>query len=104
VTSVAEVSQAAAFASITGPQGSVGEMAAASAPRRDLMVDILELAGMLRSRPIGAFYALVDFCATRLTGLPLAEAVSFAGSDDLVAQDRRRLVDFSVAYTADGAS
>jgi aspartate aminotransferase len=57
--SLSEVSQAAALAAITGPQGQVAEMRAAYRRRRDLVVGLLHDAGFEVPVPQGAFYVMV---------------------------------------------
>lgn len=54
------ISQKAAEAAVTGPQGGVEVMVAAYRERRDLAVRLLQPSGLLLARPEGAFYALVD--------------------------------------------
>ncbi len=60
VSCASTISQRAAIAALTGPQGCVAEMRDAYRRRRDLAVDILNSAGMLAAVPSGAFYVLAD--------------------------------------------
>ena len=63
VTSVAAPMQAAALAALTGPQDCVGQMRAAYARRRDLVVaGIGAIPGLTLAPPEGAFYAYIG-CA-----------------------------------------
>jgi aspartate/methionine/tyrosine aminotransferase len=54
------VCQKAAEAALDGPREPVQEMVRAYRERRDLCVGLLEEAGMLISRPQGAFYIMAD--------------------------------------------
>ncbi len=54
------MAQKAAEAALTGPQDCVARMVGAYRERRDLAVAALRDAGLLVSRPAGAFYALAD--------------------------------------------
>ena len=54
------IAQKAAEAALDGPQECVGEMVSAYRRRRDLVVGLLEEAGLLLSVPRGAFYILAD--------------------------------------------
>ncbi len=54
------VSQAAAVAAVTGPQGSVAEAVATYRSRRDAAVALLAARGVPCVRPDGAFYLMVD--------------------------------------------
>jgi aspartate/methionine/tyrosine aminotransferase len=58
------IAQKAAEAALDGPQDAVDEMVAAYRRRRDLAVDLLDEAGLLLSRPNGAFYVMADISAT----------------------------------------
>lgn len=62
--------QKAAIAAITGPQDVVAEMRTAYHERRDMVVDILEHAGVPHVKPQGAFYVLADISAA---GMPDTE-------------------------------
>ena len=57
---VSTISQVAAEAAISGPQGAVTEMVDAYRRRRDLVVEMLEEAELFISRPTGAFYIMAD--------------------------------------------
>ena len=57
---VSTISQVAAEAAITGPQGAVTEMVDAYRRRRDLVVEMLKEAELFISRPTGAFYVMAD--------------------------------------------
>jgi aspartate aminotransferase len=57
---VPTVCQKAAEAALDGPQEPLHEMVKAYRERRDLCVGLLEEAGMLISRPEGAFYIMAD--------------------------------------------
>jgi aspartate aminotransferase len=54
------ICQKAAEAALDGPREPLGEMVKAYRERRDLCVGLLEEAGMLISRPQGAFYIMAD--------------------------------------------
>lgn len=54
------VSQHAALAAVTGPQGSVAAAVASYRARRDLAMDLLDRRGIACTRPDGAFYLMVD--------------------------------------------
>jgi aspartate/methionine/tyrosine aminotransferase len=54
------VSQKAAEAALAGPQDCVDEMREAYRERRDLIVDLLEAAGLAFVKPLGTFYVMVD--------------------------------------------
>jgi aspartate/methionine/tyrosine aminotransferase len=54
------ISQKAGEAALDGPQDCVATMVAAYRRRRDLVVDLLQEAGLLLSTPTGAFYILAD--------------------------------------------
>jgi len=60
------VAQAAVEAAINGPQDCVAEMKAAYKRRAEIAVSILEPAGLLISKPMGAFYAMVDISKSNL--------------------------------------
>ncbi|MFS0732011.1 aminotransferase class I/II-fold pyridoxal phosphate-dependent enzyme [Microbacterium sp. 1P10UB] len=79
---VSSVTQAAALAAATGPQGVVTEMREAYRSRRDVAVDTLRAGGVDLIRPEGAFYAMVplpDGVDSRTAALELVGAgVSFA--------------------------
>jgi len=64
------ITQVAAEAALAGPQDCVAEMVSAYRRRRDLVVDILEDAELLTSRPSGAFYIMADVSPA---GLPARE-------------------------------
>ncbi|HSK08384.1 MAG TPA: pyridoxal phosphate-dependent aminotransferase [Vicinamibacterales bacterium] len=72
ISCASDVSQRAALAALTGPQGFVDEMRAAYRRRRDLVRKLLEPAGLLPTVPSGAFYAMADLRATGLTSLDAA--------------------------------
>lgn len=57
------VSQRAALAALTGPQGGVGRAVASYRERRDAAVGLLEARGVPCVRPDGAFYLMVDVSA-----------------------------------------
>lgn len=61
VSSVSEVSQAAAIAALTGPRDEVDAMREAYRSRRDLVVGMLRDAGLDIAVPHGAFYVMVPF-------------------------------------------
>jgi len=54
------ITQVAAEAALAGPQDCVAEMVSAYRRRRDLVVDILQDAELLISKPSGAFYIMAD--------------------------------------------
>lgn len=60
------VAQAAVEAAINGPQDCVAEMKSAYKRRAEIAVSILEPAGLLISKPTGAFYAMVDISKSNL--------------------------------------
>lgn len=60
VSCASAISQKAAQAALSGPQSCVAEMRAAYQARRDTAHAILDQAGVHASRPLGAFYMLVD--------------------------------------------
>jgi aspartate aminotransferase len=60
------VCQKAAEAALDGPREPLREMVGAYRDRRDLCVGLLEEAGMLISRPQGAFYIMADIGRSRL--------------------------------------
>jgi len=64
------VCQKAAEAALDGPRGPLNEMVKAYRDRRDLCVGLLEEAGLLISRPQGAFYIMADI---RRSGLDSRE-------------------------------
>ena len=72
VSCASSVSQAAGVAALTGPQTAVEQMRVAYQRRRDLVVSLLEPAGLLAAIPHGAFYAMVDLRATGMTGRDIA--------------------------------
>jgi aspartate aminotransferase len=65
------VAQKAAEAAITGDQTCVAEMRDAYRIRRDRAVELLDAAGMLLSRPKGAFYIMADTSPTGMDGYDL---------------------------------
>ena len=67
VSCASSVSQAAGVAALTGSQTAVEQMRLAYQRRRDLVVSLLQPAGLLSAMPHGAFYAMVDL---RSSGLP----------------------------------
>jgi aspartate aminotransferase len=60
------VCQKAAEAALDGPREPLREMVKAYRERRDLCVGLLEEAGMLISRPQGAFYIMADISDSRM--------------------------------------
>jgi aspartate aminotransferase/aminotransferase len=60
VSCASSVSQRAAEAALRGPQGVVIDMCDAYRRRRDLVWEVLGSSGLLATRPLGAFYAMVD--------------------------------------------
>jgi aspartate aminotransferase len=74
------VCQKAAEAALDGPREPLREMVTAYRERRDLCVGLLEEAGMLISRPQGAFYIMADISDSRMD----ARAFAF----DLVASKK----------------
>ncbi len=68
---VAGVAQKAAQAAVEGDQTCVAEMRDAYQRRRDLAAHLLGRAGMLVSRPRGAFYVMVDVSAAEQDGYDL---------------------------------
>lgn len=60
VSCATAISQKAAQAALEADQACVREMTASYLERRDMVVDLLGAAGMLISRPAGAFYILAD--------------------------------------------
>jgi aspartate aminotransferase len=66
------VAQKAAQAALEGDQSCVAEMRDAYRARRDRVVPMLDQAGMLASRPRGAFYVMVDTSATGMDGYDIA--------------------------------
>jgi aspartate aminotransferase len=67
------VSQHAALAALEGKDGTVEEMHAAFADRRDFVVNrVAELSGVSCARPEGAFYAFLDLSAVGLDGDTMA--------------------------------
>lgn len=65
--------QKAAIAAVTGPQDVVAEMRQAYHERRDMVVDILEQAGVPHVRPQGAFYLLADISGAGLSDTEFCE-------------------------------
>ncbi len=68
---VTGVAQKAAQAAVEGDQSCVSEMRDAYQRRRDLASERLEAAGLLASRPRGAFYTMVDTSAVGQDGYAL---------------------------------
>ncbi|NQV08144.1 pyridoxal phosphate-dependent aminotransferase [bacterium] len=66
------VAQKAAQAALEGDQSCVAEMRDAYKARRDRVLPLLEEAGILLSRPHGAFYVMVDTSATGMNGYDIA--------------------------------
>ena len=122
------VAQAAVEAAINGPQDCVAEMKAAYKRRAEIAVSILEPAGLLISKPTGAFYAMVDISNSNLNsdqfvrrlleekGVAAAPGETFghsarssiristAASDDDVREGCKRIRDFlSLGNLADTA-
>jgi len=72
VTSCATaVAQKAAQAALSGDQACVLEMRASYKQRRDRAAELLEEAGLLLSRPRGAFYIMADSSATHMDSYEL---------------------------------
>ncbi len=69
------ITQVAAEAALAGPQDCVADMVRAYRRRRDLVVDILEDAELLISRPSGAFYIMADVSPAGLPARELAFAL-----------------------------
>lgn len=67
------IAQKAAVAAITGDQTCVAEMRAAYTRRSTLATDILDAHGIAYSRPMGAFYTMVDISGS---GMPDVDFVS----------------------------
>ena len=123
VTCASSISQAAALAALAGPQDDVAVMRDRYRTRRDIAASILGPAGLLPSRPQGAFYAMVDLSSTGLSSQTLARMlleqervacvpgsafgsaaegllrISLAASDDDVAEGCRRFVRFSASHS-----
>lgn len=59
--------QKGAVAAITGPQDVVAEMRRSYHERRDLVVELLDAAGIPHARPTGAFYLMADISGSGLT-------------------------------------
>lgn len=72
VTCASAVSQKAAEAALTGPQGMVTEMRDAYEDRRDAVCDLFDRQQVPYVYPHGAFYVLVDLASTGLEGTDLA--------------------------------
>jgi aspartate/methionine/tyrosine aminotransferase len=66
------ITQVAAEAALAGPQDCVAEMVSAYRRRRDLVVDILQDAELLISKPSGAFYIMADVSPAGLGARELA--------------------------------
>jgi aspartate/methionine/tyrosine aminotransferase len=76
ITCVSSVTQAAALAAFTGPQECVAEMCAAYQKRRDLLMGLLDAAGIGFVRPLGAFYLMMSLrgdANSRLAALDLVD-------------------------------
>jgi aspartate aminotransferase len=69
---VSTISQVAAEAALDGPQDCVGEMVAGYRHRRDVVVDILQEAGLLINVPTGAFYCMADVSGVRMSSRDFA--------------------------------
>ena len=69
------ITQVAAEAALAGPQECVDEMVSAYRRRRDLVVDILQDAELLISKPSGAFYIMADVSPAGLPARELAFAL-----------------------------
>jgi len=69
------ITQVAAEAALAGPQECVAEMVSAYRRRRDLVVEILQDAELLISRPNGAFYIMADVSPAGLPARELAFAL-----------------------------
>jgi len=67
------VAQKAAQAALAGDQSCVTEMRDAYRHRRDRAVELLDAAGLLLSRPRGAFYVMIDTSSTGMDGYDLAK-------------------------------
>jgi aspartate aminotransferase/aminotransferase len=72
---VSTISQVAAEAALDGPQDCVAEMVQAYRHRRDLVVDILQEAGLFISEPAGAFYCMADISLSGLHAREFAFAL-----------------------------
>lgn len=72
VACTSSVSQAAAYAALTGPQDAVAAMVAGYRARRDLVSPMLSAPGLLVWLPQGAFYALVDIRRSGLSSRDFA--------------------------------
>ncbi len=119
VTCASSVSQAAALAALSGPQGDAEMMRDTYRRRRGAAEALLGPAGLLPVRPHGAFYAMVDLRRAGSTSRDLALAllqeervacvpgsafgesaeglvrISLAASDDDIIEGCRRIVDFA---------
>jgi len=69
------ITQVAAEAALAGPQDCVAEMVSAYRRRRDLVVDILQDAELLISKPSGAFYIMADVSPAGVPARELAFAL-----------------------------
>jgi len=67
------VAQKAAQAALAGDQSCVAEMRDAYRHRRDRAVELIDGAGLLLSRPRGAFYVMIDTSSTAMDGYDLAK-------------------------------
>ena len=88
------VSQIAAEAALTGPQGCIAEMLAAYRERKDICVRAIEKAGIEYAVPKGAFYLMVGIAGTGLgsydfstqlldaTGVAVAPGLTFGPNSD----------------------
>ena len=81
VTSCAStIAQKAAEAALDGGDAPVRALCAAFRRRRDLVVDVLGMSGLLPVIPAGAFYALVDISRTRQDSLSFCKRLLEAKS------------------------
>jgi aspartate/methionine/tyrosine aminotransferase len=72
-TAASSISQYAALAALTGPQGSINEMVSEYRRRRDYTVKRLnEMAGVAVGRPKGTFYVFPDISAHTLDDVEFA--------------------------------
>lgn len=69
------VSQVAALAALAQPDESFAHMVESYQRRRDQIMQLFQADGLIPVVPEGAFYALVDFRATGLSGMELAQAL-----------------------------
>lgn len=120
--------QWAAIAAVTGPQEVVAEMRAAYRERRDMVMNLLDEAGVPYVRPAGAFYQMVNVSGSGLTadrfarrlvmeqGVAVAPGetfgpragdyvrVSLASSPDLLAEGVTRMIAAIGAWGAEASA